>query len=158
MANIHPGSTLICGPGLLDNPHVHHGLLADSYFFDVTMRAYAVGDDDPYVVCSLRFKSIVDCKFMTSNIYILTVKVSPINSRLPISLDVNPYSPLLKQVAAFIPNMHPPSPTYSNRSIALIGDIKTVSIAMLTLFTPSFSNFYPDSHNARFPVMYTTST
>jgi hypothetical protein len=81
MADIHPGSTLICGPALSDNPHVHHGLLADSYFFDVTMCAYAVGDDDPYVVCSLWFKSIVDCKFMMSNIYILTAKVSPIMLR-----------------------------------------------------------------------------
>ena len=75
MAHFHSGTAIITGLAFLCNPRVQTGLLTDSYFFDVTLRTYAVGGDCPYVMCSLRHDSVTDCNYMASNVYMISAKV-----------------------------------------------------------------------------------
>ncbi|KAN0127789.1 hypothetical protein V8E53_014402 [Lactarius tabidus] len=98
------GFTLISGLAYFENPRMSPGLSADSYFFDVTMHTCALENENPYVKCSLCINSTTDCTPMACNIYMINAKV-----------------------AAFCPNMHPPSPTYGKQLFAFIGDFKTIT-------------------------------
>lgn len=72
----YPGTSIITGPAYLDNPRVQSGFLADSYFFDVTMRTFPASNENGYVLCSLSFKSAVNCAYMASKVYIITARVN----------------------------------------------------------------------------------
>lgn len=117
-----PGSAIISGLAFLCNPRVQTGILTDSYFFDVIIRTYADGTDNPYVMCSLHYESVTDCNYMSSNVYMISAKVC---SHL---YKPQYHSYLVTRSLHLLQTCTHPVRKLTNTSFALIGVFKIISM------------------------------
>jgi hypothetical protein len=58
METVQPGYAIIRCLAYLEHPRVLPGSLANSHFFDVTIRVFANDGDNPFVICSFHHMNI----------------------------------------------------------------------------------------------------
>lgn len=115
-----PGSVTVNCLAYLENPHVVSDLLVDFHIFNATIHCFAVGYNNPFMMCSLSYKDYLSCGPLPIGVYQVKARVCLTLSMYECASEF--------QVAAFLPHVHPASPTHSHCVFTLIGKLVKVSL------------------------------
>jgi hypothetical protein len=133
MFHFPPSSAEITCLAYIENPHFVSGTITDSYFYNITIRVYGFKNEHPFLWCSMHEKTAMHSKCVQPGIYNIIAKASLYLDIFRTQQD-NANQITIRFLLAYIPHMHPLSPSCSHHMFSLIGDLKTVWFS----YDPSF--------------------